>query len=84
MEKLEKLVRADNARDYRTFCREIGPGEGLLRQSDYGGGRVPMGKKGGGRGGKKRKKRGEKISDTKQRTGSSQRGKGGGGRVFPG
>lgn len=56
MEKLEKAVRADNARDYRTFCREIGPGEGLLRQSDYGGGRVPMGKKGGGRGGKKRKK----------------------------
>lgn len=80
MEKLEKLVRADNAQDYRTFCREIGPSEGLLRQSDYGGRRVSMEKKRGERkkGGEKNKKHAhtktererekrKKISDTKQR-----------------
>lgn len=87
-----KLV---HAQDYRTFCREIGPGEGLLRQSDYGGRRVSMGeqKKRRRRERKRRKKEekeraGKKISDTKQRTGSSQRGRRGRGsrwgRVFPG
>ena len=59
MEKLEKLVRADNAQDYRTFCREIGPSEGLLRQSDYGGRRVSMEKKRG-----ERKKGGRKTKNT--------------------
>lgn len=64
MEKLEKLVRADNAQDYRTFCREIGPSEGLLRQSDYGGRRVSMEKKRGKK---------EKKNQRYQTTGSSQR-----------
>lgn len=76
MEKLEKLVRADNAQDYRTFCREIGPSEGLLRQSDYGGRRVSMEKKRG--------KKEKKISDTKQRGRVNVERGIRWGRVFPG
>ena len=79
-----KLV---HAQDYRTFCREIGPGEGLLRQSDYGGRRVSMGeqKKGGGgkgRGGKKRKKRerGKKSAIPNNERGRVNVGGGGGDR----
>lgn len=57
-----KLV---HAQDYRTFCREIGPGEGLLRQSDYGGRRVSMGKKKEEEGKEEEEKRGKRESGEK-------------------
>lgn len=65
---MEKLVRADNARDYRTFCRQIGPSERLLRQSDYGGRRVSMGKRGGRRRARKKEQKGGKKTKKEKKS----------------